>query len=94
MRNARRETTMTKRSTTKRTVLARRTGDGLDVALVWVHGTGDEATVVSVYDSRDATYFEIDAEPHLALDVYYHPFAYRDFSTVDEEDSLLAEAVR
>jgi hypothetical protein len=30
------------------------------------------------------------AEPYLALDVYYHPFAYRDFSTVDYDDSRLA----
>jgi hypothetical protein len=85
---------MTKLSTPKRTVLARRTSDGLDVTLVWVNGAGEHATVVSVYDRRDATYFEIEAERHLELDVYYHPFAYRDFSTAGDEDGRLVGAVR
>jgi hypothetical protein len=30
----------------------------------------------------------------LALDVYYHPFAYRDFRTVVDEDSRLPGVVR
>ena len=84
---------MTKRSTTRRTELAHRRSDGVEVTLTWVHGAGEDATVVSVYDSREGAYFEIPAEPFLALDVYHHPFAYRDFSTVDYEDSRLAEAV-
>ena len=28
--------------------------------------------------------------PHRALDVYYHPFCYRDLSTIDYRDSRLA----
>jgi hypothetical protein len=55
-----------------------------------VHGDGEDKTVVSVYDSREGAYFEIPTERRLALDVYYYPFAYRDFSTVDYEDSRLA----
>jgi hypothetical protein len=74
---------MNKHSTTKRTELAQRASDGMDVRLVWVHGGGEDAAVVSVNDSRAGVYFEIPTERHLALDVYYHPFAYRDFSTVD-----------
>ena len=72
--------------------LAHRTGDGLDVTLLWCPATGedDEATVVCVCDTRNGAYFEIATEPYLALDVYYHPFAYRDFSTVDYVDSRLA----
>ena len=53
-------------------------------------GLGPEEILVCVSDHRDGAYFEIPAEPHLALDVYYHPFAYRDFSTVDYEDIRLA----
>jgi hypothetical protein len=70
--------------------LAHRSADGIDVTLVWVRSHGVDYTVVYVSDHREGTYFEIPAEAHLALDVYYHPYAYRDFSTVDYEDSRLA----
>jgi hypothetical protein len=80
--------TMPRRVT--RTELAHRSGAGIDVTLLWVRGDGDDKTIVCVSDERDGAYFEIPAEPYLALDVYYHPFAYRDFSSVDYEDSRLA----
>ena len=67
--------------------LARREGDGLDVTLLWF---GADTLVVFVCDSRNGTYMEIPAEPHCALDVYYHPIAYRGFSTIDYQDSRLA----
>jgi hypothetical protein len=72
--------------------LAHRSGAGLDVTLLWcpANGQDEESIVVSVCDSRDGAYFEITAEPFLALDVYYHPFAYGDFRTVEYEDSRLA----
>lgn len=70
--------------------LAHRSADGVEVTLVWVRRGGADETLVCVSDHRDGAYFEIPAEPHLALDVYYHPFAYRDFSTVDYEDIRLA----
>jgi hypothetical protein len=58
------------------------------------NGQNDDSIVVCVCvcmcDSRSGTCFEIATEPYLALDVYYHPFAYRDFSTVDYKDSRLA----
>jgi hypothetical protein len=41
---------MTEHSTTTRTELAHRTSDGLDVALVWVHGGGEDRAVVSRAD--------------------------------------------
>jgi hypothetical protein len=75
---------------TERTELAHRSSAGVDVRLVWVRGDAANETVVCVCDRREGTYFEIPAEPSLALDVYYHPFAYRDFSTVDYEGSRLA----
>ena len=76
-------------STRTRTELAHRSSHGFDVTLVWVQGD-EEKAVVCVCDRREGAYFEIPAERHLALDVYYHPFAYRDFSTVDHRDSRLA----
>jgi hypothetical protein len=81
---------MTSFSTRKRAELAHRASDGVDVTLIWVQGDGEDKTVVCVSDRRTGAHFEIPTEPYLALDVYYHPFAYRDFRTVDYEDRRLA----
>jgi hypothetical protein len=72
------------------TELAHRSSDGIDVTLIWMRGDGDDKALVCVCDRREGAYFEIPAERYLALDVYYHPFAYRDFSTFDYDDSRLA----
>jgi hypothetical protein len=81
---------ITRIPTETQTELAYRSSAGVDVTLVWVRrGEVDEA-LVCVRDRAEGAYFEIPAEPYLALDVYYHPFAYRDFSTVDYEDTRLA----
>jgi hypothetical protein len=61
--------------------LAHRSSADVDVSLFWVEGDGDDKAVVCVRDTREGDYFEIPTERYLALDVYYHPFAYRDFST-------------
>ena len=81
---------MTELLTNTRTELAHRSGDGVDVTLVWVHADGRDRAIVCVCDTREGAYFEIPTEPYLALQVYYHPFAYRDFNTVDYEDPRLA----
>jgi hypothetical protein len=81
---------MAKLSTHTRTELANRSSAGIDVTLIWVHGDDEDKVVVCVCDRREGAYFEIPAQRYLALDVYYHPFAYRDFSTFDYEDSRLA----
>ena len=81
---------MTDGSTNAWEELAHRSSDGVDVTLVWARGDGDDKTVVLVSDGRARAYFEIETQPHLALDVYYHPFAYRDFSAVDYVDSQVA----
>ena len=81
---------MTELLTCTRTELAHRSSEGIDVTLIWMRGNGEDKIVVCVCDRREGAYFEVRAQPHLALDVYYHPFAYRDFSTVDYEDSRLA----
>jgi hypothetical protein len=70
---------MTEPSTRKRTELAHRSSEGLDVTLFWVRQGGEDKAVVSVSDRPAGAYFEIPAEPHLALDVYYHPFAPRHY---------------
>ena len=85
---------MTKQSTMQRTELAQRTSDGLEVTLVWVHGGGEDRTVVSVYDERKDSYLEIPAERNLALDVFHHPFAYMAYRAVVDDASLLSEAAR
>jgi hypothetical protein len=72
--------------------LAHRSGDGVDVTLVWVHDGNAHCIRVCVCDRREGAYFEIDAEPYLALDVFYHPYFYRDFSSLDYEDLRLAAA--
>ena len=81
---------MTDLTTNTRKELAHRSGHGIDVTLMWEPEGGDDKAVVCVCDMREGAYFEIPTESYLALDVYYHPFAYRDFSTVDYEDSRLA----
>ena len=81
---------MNELSTHTPTELAHRSSEGLDVTLVWVRDDGEDKAVVCVRDTREGAYFEIATEPFLALDVYYHRFAYRDFSTVDYDDSRLA----
>jgi len=75
---------MTEQPTTEWTELAHRVNHGIDVMLVWIHGNGVDETLVSVHDTREGTYFEIQAKPELAYDVYRHPFAYYD---ADERDS-------
>ena len=81
---------MTGFPTTSRTELAHRSSAGVDVTLMWVRREGYDEVLVCVCDQREGAYFEIPTRPHLALDVYYHPFVYRDFSTIDYEDSRLA----
>ncbi len=81
---------MTELSTHTRRELAHRSSAGVEVTLVWLQGDDEDKTVVCVCDKREGAYFEIAAQPHLALHVYYHPFAYRDFSVVDYRDARLA----
>jgi len=81
---------MTELPTHTRKELARRSGDGLDVTLIWVQSDGEDQAVVCVCDRPEGSYFEIPTQRYLALEVYYHPFAYRNFSTVDYEDSSTA----
>ena len=68
--------------------LAHRSNGGVEVTLYW-HPLADELRV-SVCDERRGAYFEIRPERDSALDVYYHPYAYLDWSDVYFEDDPLA----
>ena len=58
--------------------LAQRTHKGVEVTLSWQPETDE--LLVSLFDQKHGAYFEIRPERYLALDVYYHPYAYLDFS--------------
>lgn len=64
--------------------LAHRSDNGVEVTLFW-RPAADELRVC-VSDERRGTYFEIRPEHYLALDVYYHPYAYLDFADVHQEE--------
>ena len=81
---------MTAQQITTMKELAHRSGDGVDVTLLWVRNGDADETLVRVTDHREGAYFEIQAKPQLVLDVYHHPFAYRNLSTIDHNDSRLA----
>ena len=55
--------------------LADRTGDGMAVTLNWDRD-GDGSLWVSVCHEDTGETFIVDAPPHNALEVFYHPFAY------------------
>jgi hypothetical protein len=68
--------------------LAHRSNDGIDVTLFWQPDT-DELSVC-VCDQRRGAYFEIEPEPNVALDAFYHPYSYALLSSVHYEDERLA----
>ena len=72
----------------ERRELARRSGAGVDVTLYW-HPTLDEL-IVCVCDERRRAHFEIRPARDLALDVYYHPYAYADLEEVYEKENRRA----
>ena len=72
----------------ERRELARRSSAGVDVTLYW-YPTLDEL-IVSVCDERQGAHFEIHPERYLALDVYYHPYAYADLEYVYEKENRRA----
>jgi hypothetical protein len=60
----------------ERRELAHRTSVDLDVTLAWT--PGNNRLFVCVDDRRLGVSFEIFAAPYRALDVFNHPYAYRD----------------
>jgi hypothetical protein len=62
--------------------LAHRSGDGIDVALVWHRPT--DSLSVTVLDERSGAAFELVVETGAeALDVFDHPFAHAAWRGVD-----------
>jgi hypothetical protein len=76
--------TMSESFSSERRELARRSSGGVDATLSW-HATLDEL-IVRVCDERQRPRFEIRPQRHLALDVYYHPYAYADRAGVYERE--------
>ena len=68
--------------------LAHRASDGLEVVLFWHAGT-DELTV-GVSNERSGGYFELDAAPDQALDVFNHPYAHAAFRGLPYAEEPLA----
>lgn len=54
--------------------LDRRTGDGIDVSLLWDPRT--KGVLVAVTDTRLGGSFEFGIEPGDALEAFWHPYAY------------------
>ena len=69
----------------ERRELARRSSAGVDVTLYW-HPALDDP-IVCVCDKRHGAHFEIRPQRYLALDVYYHPYAYADLADVCEKEN-------
>jgi hypothetical protein len=72
----------------ERRELARRSSAGVDVTLYW-HPVLDEL-IVCLCDERSGTHFEIRPPRYLALDVYYHPYAYADLDDAYERENRRA----
>lgn len=69
--------------------LAFRSGDGIQVSLMWERATN--AVIVVVLDRKHDTYFEVPVQPgQRALDVFHHPFAYRDSASTPEPSPPVA----
>jgi hypothetical protein len=66
--------------------LAHRSGDGLEVSLLW--DPRDDWLSVRVLDSRSGDSFEVPVGDARPLDVFEHPFAY----LARYEDAFLAAA--
>ena len=69
--------------------LAHRENDGVAVTLFWQ--SGSNRLSVSVYDWRTGDWFELEAGPRNAMDVFEHPYAYA--AQRDRGRGLVREAV-
>jgi hypothetical protein len=58
----------------RRTELAHRASDGIDVHLFWNEPTG--RVTVTVHDARTDDGFELEVDGRHALDAFNHPYAY------------------
>jgi hypothetical protein len=77
---------MTTTTITRRTELAHRTSDGIDVYLFW-NQPGNHVTI-SVVDARNNDRFEFDVDGSRALDAFNHPYAYAASAWTDRMSAL------
>ena len=61
--------------------LDHRESDGVEVTLYWSASTDTVSVVVN--DEKSGDLFELDVERELALDAFYHPYAYAAHRGVD-----------
>jgi hypothetical protein len=59
---------------TERRELAHRTGDGIEVTLLWTKSTNSVA--IAVADTHSGKEFEFEVDGSRALDAFNHPYAY------------------
>jgi hypothetical protein len=74
----------------ERRELAHRTGDGIEVALLWTKSTNRVAIAVADTHSGEELEFEVDGSR--ALDAFNHPYAYAATVRVHSEQATLASA--
>ena len=77
---------------TTRRELARRSGNGLNVRLLW--NSGEDTVSVELYDERTEELFDFEVPRDRALDAFNHPFVYcaPRPQAVEETEALEAEA--
>jgi len=75
---------------TGRRELARRSDDGVEVALFW--HVRDDSLSVEVCDRKTGDSFRLDAPRDRGLDVFYHPYAYAARRELDYADALAPAA--
>ena len=78
---------MTQTTNTRRTELAHRTSDGIDVYLFW--NEPRSSVTVGVVDMRTDDSFELEVDGRHALDAFDHPYAY-----AGRPDAILWQSVQ
>jgi hypothetical protein len=67
-------TEMAASTVVERRELAQRTGNGIEVTLLWTKSTN--VVTIAVSDSHDGGEFAFEVDGSCALDAFNHPFAY------------------
>jgi hypothetical protein len=67
-------TEMATSAATERRELAHRTGNGIEVTLLWTKSTN--MVTIAVIDSHSAEQLEFEVDGSYALDAFNHPYAY------------------
>jgi hypothetical protein len=75
---------------TERRELAHRTGDGIEVSLLWTKSTNRIA--IAVADSHSGEELEFEVDGSRALDAFNHPYAYAATVRVPSAPATMAPA--